>query len=439
MTEKSNSVEERGLYERYVLEANQYLMPSLLHQYYREPLLIERGTMEYLYDVHGEEYLDCFSGIVVVNSGHCNLEITEKVIDQLKQLQHVSTCYLHKPMVDLARKLAEITPDPLQKSFFVTSGSEAIDGALLLARKYTKKREIIALRHSYHGRSLLANAVTATSTWKKIGATIEGIHFAPNPYCYRCLFNLTYPSCSLHCVQALEEVIKDVCGGEVAAVLIEVVQGIGGYIVPPPGYFQRVREVVDSYDALLIIDEVQTGFGRIGHMFGSDVFRIEPDIMVLAKGFGNGIPIAAFIGRVEVADAIEGPWISTFGGNPVSCVGALSHLEYLEKNNIPATAREVGEYLKRGLEELALQFDSIGDVRGEGLMLALELVKDRETKEPAIEETALALERMREERILLGKAGAYNNVLRIGPPLTLSLSQAKRVLFSLEKVFKGLT
>lgn len=409
--------------QRYREDAKKYLMPALQHQYFGDgSLVMERANMEYMYDLDGNEYLDCFSGILVTNCGHCNPDITERVVEQARKLQHTSSCYFNQPMIDLARKLGEITPGLLEQTYFVNSGSEAIEGAILLARHFTGNDIVIAMRHGYHGRSMLSNACTGIGVWRYVRPEPTAIHFAPNPNCYRCYFDKEYPGCDLRCIEALEDTIVEL-GGKVGAILMESILGVGGYVIPPKEYFKEVKALTEKYGIVLIIDEVQTGFARTGRMFAIEHWGIEPDIMTMGKGIANGFTMAAFITRPEIAKALSIPIYSTFGGNPVSSAAALATIEYIEDNDLIGNANKVGGYGMQRLMELKDKYRIIGDVRGMGLLLAIELVKDRSTKEPASEEAARLLVNLKENHVLSGRSGAYGNVVRFTPPLTMTAEQ----------------
>lgn len=418
--------------------ARKYLMPALQHQYFPdEPLVMERANMEYVYDLDGNRYLDCFSGILVTNCGHCNPEITSAVMEQVAKLQHTSTCYLNRPMIDLAEKLGEITPGRLEQTYFVNSGSEAIEGAILLARHFTGNEMVIAMRHGYHGRSMLSNACTGIGRWRYVRPEPNAIHFAPNSNCYRCYFDATYPNCRMKCAEALEDAIVEL-GGNIGAILIEPILGVGGYVIPPKEYFKEVKAIAERHNTLLIIDEVQTGFARTGRMFAIEHWDIEPDIMIMGKGIANGFTMAAFITKPEIAAALSQPVISTFGGNPVSSIAALASIKYIEKHNLIDNANRVGSYAMERLIELREKYGIIGDVRGMGLLLAIELVKDRSTREPAPDEAAILLENLRKNGILSGRSGAYGNVIRFTPPLTMSVEQMDVAIAAMDRSLRGI-
>ncbi|MBR5909146.1 MAG: aspartate aminotransferase family protein, partial [Schwartzia sp.] len=281
-------------------------MPCLSHFYGKPPELV-RGSMQYLFDHTGKKYLDCFAGVSVINCGHCNPEITDRLCEQIKTLQHVCNIYLTEKFVLLAERLAAVTPGNLRKSFFCSTGTEANEGALLLASIYTKNDEFLALRGGLHGRTKLAMNLTGIGMWRTDPHPVGGIHFAPNPYCYRCPLGKKHPSCDLACANVVEDIIKTTTSGRPAAFIAETVQGNAGIVVPPKGYFKRLKEILAAYGALLIIDEVQTGFARTGKMFAIEHYGVAPDIMTMAKALGNGVPISAFIATAEIADVYTKP------------------------------------------------------------------------------------------------------------------------------------
>lgn len=421
--------------EELVKLKQEYVIPCVKH-YYERPMNLVSGSMQYLKDSAGKEYLDFFAGILSVNSGHCNPEINAALHAQIDKLQHTSTVYLIEPMLELAAELAKITPGKLQKSFFCNSGTEAIDSALLTAKLFTGREDVIALRHSYHGRSHIAIGVSGQSTWRLPVATMGNVHFTANAYCYRCPFGLTYPSCELRCAQDLEGVIQASTSGRIAALIAEPIQGVGGFITPPPEYFPVLFDIVKKYGGVTIADEVQTGWGRTGtHLFGVQHWNVEPDMMVFAKGMGNGLSIGAFIARAEIADAYNGPNISTFGGNPVTMVGAMANLNYIRKHDLVGNAERMGKILRDGLAELQAKHPLIGEVRGKGLMIGVELVKDPHTKEPAVAETSRVMELCKDDGVLIGKGGYFNNVLRLTPPLVIGKDDVQRALQALDRAF----
>jgi alanine-glyoxylate transaminase / (R)-3-amino-2-methylpropionate-pyruvate transaminase len=334
-------------------------------------------------DAEGREYLDFFGGILTLGLGHCHPEVVGAVQQQMEVLGHTSTLYPTAQIVGVAERLAKITPGRLKKSFFTASGTEADETAILLAKIFTGQQEIIALRHGYAGRSLTALSLTGHSQWRLIPTQLPGIKHALSPYCYRCPFGQTYPDCGIKCATDIEELIRTETSGSPAAFIAEPIQGVGGFITPPPEYFGIAVGIVRKYGGVFICDEVQTGFGRTGdHWCGIEHWGVEPEIMTFAKSIANGAPVGATIAVPEVADAFTGLTISTFGGNPVTMTAAATTIDVLERENAPQRASERGKQLRAHLDGFKEQFPFIGDVRGMGLMQALEFVEDRKTKEP---------------------------------------------------------
>ena len=408
-----------------------YIMPCLAH-FFQDPPEFVKGSMQYLFDTEGKKYLDCFAGVSVINCGHCNPEITQKVVEQVQSLQHVCNIYLTENFVNLAEKLAEVTPGKLQKSFFCSTGSEANEGALLLATIYTKSSEFIALRNGLHGRTKLGMSVTGIGMWRTDPNPCGGINFAPNPYCYRCPLGKKYPECDLECANQIEDIIKTATSGNPAAFIAESIQGNAGIVVPPKGYFKRVKEILEKYNTLLIIDEVQTGFARTGKMFAIENFDVEPDIMTMAKALGNGAPISAFIASAKIADTYTRPGASTLGGNPVSSAAGLAVLSYIEEHNLLQNAYDRGVQLREGLAELAKKHPIIGDIRGLGLMNGAEFV--HADKSPAFNELDEVLEEMKNRGFIIGKNGISRNVMAFQPPLVITEENINDVLNNLDDV-----
>jgi 4-aminobutyrate aminotransferase len=418
-----------------LLAQKEFLFPAVFN-YFREPLVVSHAKDQYVYDVDGNQYLDFFGGIVTVSVGHCNAEVNAKVHAQIDKLEHVSTVFANEPQVALAQKLAQITPaGALRKTFFTNSGTEANETAILAARCYTGSSEIIALRHSYHGRSAGMMGLTGQSTWK-LGPPQAGVVHAVNAYCYRCPFGLEYPSCEVKCAQDIEQVIRTTTSGRVAGLIAEPIQGVGGFIVPPKEYFKIVTDIVRKYGGIFISDEVQTAWGRTGSKwFGIEHWGVQPDIITSAKGLGNGMPIGVTIARPEIADAMKGVTISTFGGNPVVTTAAKAVLDYIEERNLLKNTEDVGAYMRGKLLDLKDKYQLIGDVRGMGLLLAVELVEDRRTKTPATAATLAMMEATRENRIMVGRGGLYGNVLRCSPPMNISKADVDEFTLRLDAAF----
>ncbi len=423
-----------------IIQKHKEYLFNCVTTYYKDPLVIDHAKGHYVCDLDGRQYLDFLGGIVTISVGHSNEKVTSKIKAQIDRVQHTSTLFPTEALVTLAEKMAQIAPGKLKKSYFTNSGTEANEVAVLTARMYTKNHEILALRHGYSGHSQLAKSLTGLHTWRKAGVLPLGIVQARGPYCYRCPYGLTYPSCELHCAKDIEEVIRTSTSGAIAGMLAETIQGLGGVITPPPEYFKMVANIVRNYGGLFISDEVQTGFGRTGKKwFGIEHWEVEPDFITCAKGMANGVPIGCTITRPEIADAYKGMTISTFGGNPVTCAAAKATIDLIEEEQLMDNAHEVGAHFRQGLEELREKYPAIGDVRGMGLMQGVELVKDRKTKEPATELANQVLERARANGLIVGKGGLYANVIRMSPPLNISRADAEHALALLDKSLREAT
>ena len=410
-----------------------YIMPCLAH-FYKEPRQFVKGEMQYLFDSEGRKYLDCFAGVSVINCGHCNPEINAEVVKQVQSLQHVCNTYLTENFVNLAEKLAEVTPGDLQKTFFCSTGTEANEGALLLASIYTGKDEFIALRNGLHGRTKLTMSLTGIQMWRTDPHPCGGIHFAPNAYCYRCPLGKKFPECDYACADAVDDLIRTATSGQPAALIAEPIQGNAGIVTPPKGYFKRLKEILASHNALLIIDEVQTGFGRSGKMFAIENFDVVPDIMTMAKALGNGAPISAFTASAKIADTYTKPGASTLGGNPVSSIAGLGVLKYIQEHKLMENAQARGQQLYDGLVELQKKHPIIGDIRGIGLMRGAEFV--HADKSPAPEELEMVLEEMKNRGFIIGKNGVARNVMAFQPPLVITEADVNHVLNTLDDVLK---
>ena len=410
-----------------------YIMPCLAH-FYKEPRQFVKGEMQYLFDSEGRKYLDCFAGVSVINCGHCNPEINAEVVKQVQSLQHVCNTYLTENFVNLAEKLAEVTPGDLQKTFFCSTGTEANEGALLLASIYTGKDEFIALRNGLHGRTKLTMSLTGIQMWRTDPHPCGGVHFAPNAYCYRCPLGKKFPECDYACAEAVDDLIRTATSGQPAALIAEPIQGNAGIVTPPKGYFKRLKEILESHNTLLIVDEVQTGFGRTGKMFAIENFDVQPDIMTMAKALGNGAPISAFTATAKIADTYTKPGASTLGGNPVSSMAGLGVLKYIQEHNLMENALARGQQLYDGLVELQKKHPIIGDIRGIGLMRGAEFV--HADKSPAAEELEMVLEEMKNRGFIIGKNGVARNVMAFQPPLVITASDVDDVLNNLDDVLK---
>ena len=401
---------------------------------YNDPITIVDASGMNVIDVEGVEYLDFFAGILTTGIGHCHPDVVERVREQVGRLGHTSTLYITENQINVARELAEITPGKLKSCFFTNSGTEAIETAIMLAQQYTGRHEVITLRHAYSGRSTLATNLTAHSSWRPVSSTIAGIKHAISPYTYRSPFDPTEPNLGEKFADDILDVIETTTSGRPAAFIAETILGVGGYIVPPPGYFQRAAEIIKSCGGLFICDEVQAGFGRTGEKwFGIEHWNVEPDIMVMAKGIANGFPVGATITRPEIAAAWKAKTITTFGGNPITMAATQATLEVMKRENTPARSAERGRQLRAGLDALYAEHEWIGEVRGMGLMQALELVEDRKTKKPSPEKAHALLEAAKEEKLLIGIGGLNNNVIRMGPSMLVTEAEVDDALERLRR------
>jgi 4-aminobutyrate aminotransferase len=415
-----------------ILANQEHLFPAVFH-YYKDPLVVTRAKDQFVWDADGNQYLDFFGGILTVSVGHCNDKVNAAVHAQVDKLQHVSTVFPTEPQAALAKKISEIAPGDGWKSFFTNSGTEANEMAILTARCFTGSSEIIALRHSYHGRSSLAMGITGQGSWKVGPPAQAGVTFAHNAYCYRCPFGLSYPSCEVRCAQDVEELIRTTTTGQIAGMIAEPIQGIGGFITPPKEYFKIVTDIVREHGGIFISDEVQTAWGRTGHKWwGIEQWGVTPDVITSAKGLANGFPIGLTAARPEVANSVKQLTISTFGGGPVPTAAAKAVIEFIESENLAGNSADVGGYLRAALDELKDKYPLIGDVRGMGLMQALELVQDRESKTPATADTLRLMEAARDQRILIGRGGLSGNVIRISPPMNISRGDVDHFITALD-------
>jgi alanine-glyoxylate transaminase/(R)-3-amino-2-methylpropionate-pyruvate transaminase len=420
-----------------VRKHREFLWPAAT-MYYQEPIALERGEGNYVFDDAGKRYLDAFGGVLTVSVGHANPKVVAAIVEQVKKISHTSTLYASKPSGDLAEKLAATTPGKLNKSFFTSSGTEANETAMAAARHATGRMELVVLRHSYSGRSAQTLSACGQYGWKKLPPMVAGIHHAHAPYCYRCPFGAPGPhACALECANDIEELIQTETTGEIAAFMAETVMGSGGYIVPPPGYFERATAIARKYGGLFICDEVQAGWGRTGqHWFGIQHWDAKPDLMVAAKGMGNGAPVALTIATPAVADKFPGITFATFGGNPISMVSARATISVIEDQNLLENCRVVGAYLGERFKALKEKHAIIGDARGIGMMQALELVKDRKTKEPNGAAVLKVFEETKKRGVLIGKGGLHGNVIRTGLMLNAGKPQVDELV---EAIDAGLT
>lgn len=413
----------------------EFLFPCVAN-YYESPLVLKKAKGCTVIDENEEQYLDFFGGILTISLEHCNDEVNRAVFEQMESLGHTSSLYQTEGQVSLAEHLANLSPGSLKKSFFTNSGTEANETAVILAKIFTKRHELIVLRHSYAGRSHLAINTTGHAPYRIFDSSIPGIKHAHAPYCYRCPFNKSYPSCDLQCAKDLEELIKTETSGEIAAFMAEPILGVGGFIIPPDDYFEVAVAIARNYGGIFICDEVQTGFGRTGDKwFGIEHSRVEPEIMTMAKGIANGFPVGATIAKQEIADVWVRPSISTFGGNPIAMAAANKTLEIMIERDMPKISAKKGLMLKEHLAALYERFTSIGEVRGRGMMWGMELVKDRSSKAPDAKLVLSVMEEAKKLGLLLGRGGLYQNVLRLAPPMLIKEDELQHGLKLLEQAF----
>jgi alanine-glyoxylate transaminase/(R)-3-amino-2-methylpropionate-pyruvate transaminase len=407
----------------------QFLNPGIF-LYYKKPMMLVEGKGQYVFDEKGRRYLDALGGIVTVSVGHCHPHVLEAVIKQNETLQHSTTIYLHPNIALYAEKLASKMPGDLKVCYFVNSGSEANDLATMMARLYTNNFDMIALRNCYHGGNMSAMGLTSHSTWKFNTPHSFGVHHAIAPDPYRGQWPATDPQAGQNYAADVKSVLDYATPGQIAGFIAESIQGVGGVIVFPDDYLKHAYAHVRAAGGVTIADEVQAGFGRTGmHFWGFETQGVIPDIVTLAKGIGNGCPMAAVVTTPAIAAVIARKvHFNTFGGNPVVCAQAMATLEVIERENLQANALKIGRHLLAGLEKLKVKHNIIGDVRGKGLMLGIELVKDRQTKEPAKAECAQILESCRDLGLLLGKGGLWGQTIRFAPPMCVTIADADFIL-----------
>lgn len=410
--------------------------------YYTEPIYLVRAAGARVWDSNEREYLDAIGGIVSISVGHNHPRIVAKLKEMLDNaaIQHTTHLYLSGHLERLALKLNEVAPKGLAKCYFTNSGSEANEMALLSARAATGETTVVALRHAYHGGTNATLNLCGQSSWRFRYQPQGGVVYANAPYCYRCPFKADRNSCHLECADDVGDVIRTVTNGNIAAFIAEPIMGVGGFIDPPIEYFNRVHEIVKNFGGKYISDEVQTGVGRTGsHYFASEGFDFVPDVISMAKGFGSGAPIGGVIAKAECADALKGKLhFNTFGGDPYQACQAALVIDIIRDEDLITNAARQGGILKEGLFGLQRDFPIIGDVRGRGLMLGLEFVRNRKTKEEAAEETTKFLNLTKEKGLLVGKGGLFGNVIRIAPPLNITKDESLELLEKLRKAFEAL-
>jgi alanine-glyoxylate transaminase/(R)-3-amino-2-methylpropionate-pyruvate transaminase len=417
----------------------EFLNPGIF-LYYKKPIMLVEGKMQYLWDEHGRRYLDALGGIVTVSVGHCHPDVVDVACKQNAILQHSTTIYLHPNIAEYAEQLASKMPGDLKICYFVNSGSEANDLALLMARAYTGNYDVIALRNAYHGGNAATMGLTAHRTWKFNVPHSFGVHHAVAADPYRGLWGRDDPEAGRKYADDVKEVLNFATSGQVAAFIAESIQGVGGCVVFPDGYLKHVYEHVRGAGGLCIADEVQAGFGRTGtHYWGFETQDVIPDIITMAKGIGNGCPLGAVVTTPKIAVALsQRIHFNTFGGNPVVCAQGKAVLEVIDRENLQQNSLKLGQKILAGLNKLKEKHNLIGDVRGKGLMLGIELVKDRQSKEPAKEECAQILESCKEMGLLLGKGGLWGQTVRFSPPMCIHEQDADFLIEVLDRAFEKL-
>lgn len=416
-----------------------YLTPALI-TYYKNPIMIVEGRMQYLYDEKGRRFLDAFAGIVTVSCGHCHPAITEAAKKQMDLLQHTTTIYLHPTIAEYGKMLADRMPGKLKVCYFVNSGSDANDLAMLMARLYTGNYEMVALRNAYHGGIASTMGLTAHSTWKYNLPSAPGIQHARNADRYRGPYGYDDPDAGKKYAEEVKDLILHSTSGQVAGFISESIQGVGGTVVFPDGFMQGAYEATRAAGGVCIADEVQAGFGRTGtHYWGFESNGVIPDIVCMAKGIGNGAPLGAVVTTPEIAASLTSRiHFNTYGGNPVSCAMGKAVLEVIDRDGLQQNALDRGRQLMEELKGLMVRHSIIGDVRGRGLMVGLEMVKDRQTKEPAHAECAQVFERCKDLGLILGKGGLYGNVLRIKPPMCIHKADVEFMIQVMDQAFDEL-
>lgn len=413
--------------EKVLEKYDKYLLKTVV-----EPIVANEGKGCFLRDLNGSEYLDFTTGFSVMALGYGNLDIRKKIQEQLVKLEHCCHYLFYSTQAaQFAEKLSEISPGKLRKSFLCSSGTEAIEGSIRLARKYTKKHEIISLYRGHYGRSMGGASITGNFIEKKgMGPYLSGVHFLPAPYCYRCSLGHTYPECNLACARLMEDVIKYATSDDVSCIILEPIM-MDVVIPPPEGYLKEIKTICDDHDILFVTDEVQSGLGRSGKMFAIEHYKIEPDIMAMGKALGGGLPLGAYIATEDVAEAFEYmDFASSCGGNPLSCAAGLEMIKLL-KNRFVDNASKMGEYFIKKLWELKERHALIGDIRGKGLFIGLELVRDRKTRTLAIQEAEKAKNKLREKGLLLIR---NESTFRIIPPLTINKDEVDKAVELIDQV-----
>jgi 4-aminobutyrate aminotransferase len=408
-----------------LLARHRAVLPAWLALYYQEPISLVDGEGCRVIDAEGNEYLDFFGGILTTMTGYNLPGIVEAVQAQAARMVHTSTLYLIEQQIELAERIAELAPVPNPKVFFTNSGTEANDAAMLLATSYRRSNQVLAMRNSYHGRSFAAVSITGNRSWSPTNLSPLDVTYVHGGYKLRSPFgHLPDDQYTAACVDDLRDLLNIATAGDVACMIAEPIQGVGGFAVPPDGFYGAMKSVLDEHGILFISDEVQTGWGRTGeHFWGIEAHGIEPDVVTFAKGIGNGLAIGGVIARGDIMDCIDANSISTFGGNPLATAGALANLDYLIEHDLQTNSLKVGQHLRSRLDDLSEGVDIIGEVRGKGLMIGVEFVRPGGI-DPHPEAASRVMEQARTGGLLIGKGGLWGNVLRVAPPLSLTQEDA---------------
>lgn len=408
--------------------------------YYDEPIALVDGEGRHVVDAEGNRYLDFFGGILTTMTGYRVPRVVEAIQDQAARMLHTSTLYLIEPQIELAERIAELSGIPDAKVFFTNSGSEANDAALMMATQFRSSDQILALRNSYHGKSHSTVAVTGNASWSATALSPFNVTYVHSGYRLRSPFGgLPEDEFVEACVDDLRDLLAVATAGDVAAMIAEPIQGVGGFVVPPDGYFGALKQVLDDHGILFIADEVQTGWGRTGdHFWGHQAHGIVPDLLTFAKGLGNGVAIAGVVGRADVVDCLPANSLSTFGGNPLAATAALANLEVLFEQDLQENARVQGRALQYGLQRLAEDVPEIAEVRGKGLMIGVEFAAPG-SLDPLPDVADGVLQAARAEGLLVGKGGLHRNVLRIAPPLSITAAEVAEGLAMLERAVRSVT
>lgn len=404
-----------------LLARHKAVTPSWLALYYEDPISIVRGEGRHVWDAEGNKYLDFFGGILTTMTGYNVPQVVEAIRDQAGKMLHTSTLYLSEQMITLSERIAEMSGIPDARVFFTTSGTEANDAAMLMATSYRKTNQVLAMRNSYHGRSFTAIGLTSHKSWSPTSYTGLQVNFVQGPYKLRSPFrDLDDAAFTQACVDDLEQVIDMMTSGNVACLIAEPIQGVGGFATPPDGYFGELKKVLDKHGILFVSDEVQTGWGRTGeNLWGYQAHGITPDILTFAKGVGNGLPLGGVVARADIMNSIGANSISTFGGNPLTTAGALANLDYLEEQDLQGNSLKQGDRMRYVLDPVVAETPWIAELRGKGLMLAIECVGPDGFEPDTAKASALA-EACKKRGLLIGKGGLYGNVLRVAPPLSIT-------------------